>query len=307
MAPRHLLLLTVVCALWGLNAVAAAVALQFMTPVWLTTFRLTALGSPALTIRLPRRYWRPVAIYGIATFAIQFSLYYQGLRFGLPAGVSSVVAQTSVIWSLILSSLVLRERVGAAAWFGSLLSFGGIVLLCWPQAGVRIPLLAVTIGIVGALFGAIGWVVIRKAPGVSNVALNVWGSVAALPLVLPVAWLIEGDPSLQIGTAFRQPMFVAVFVFQALVASLICFPAWTRMVGRYGIARVAPFALLVPIFGVAAAALLLGEQWTARMLGALVIIIGGLAIVQLTPRRPPPPPEQPASYRPSSPGSARTR
>ncbi|HVL59519.1 MAG TPA: DMT family transporter, partial [Burkholderiaceae bacterium] len=191
---------------------------------------------------------------------------------------------THLLWSLLLSRGILGERVGLIGWAGCLLAFAGIVLLSWPGAGASLPLIGVAFGLIGAFSSAVGNIAIRRAPGISNVALNVWGSVIALPVVLVVAWALEGDPSQQMGVAFSTPAFVAAFAFQALVGSALCFPAWTRMIAKYGVSRVTPFTLLVPLFAVASTTLFLGEQWTPRMLAALAIVVAGLSVVQLLPR-----------------------
>lgn len=284
MAPRHLLLMIVVAILWGFNTVPSAIAATYLTPTWLAFTRLSVTAAPVVGgLRLERRYWLPTAIYGIGTFGIQFTLFYQALHAGLPAGVAAVVAQTHVIWALVMSRFVLRERVGALGWLGSMIAFGGIVLLAWPQGEYQLPVSGLAFSLIGAFTSAAGSVAIRRAPGVSNLALNVWGSVFAVPLLAVAGLLLEGDPRAQWSQAFGSLSFVACILFQSLVASALCFPAWTRMIARYGVSKVAPFTLLVPLFAVGSTTIAFGEQWTPRMLAGMALVVGGLGVVQLLP------------------------
>ena len=284
MAPRHLVLMIVVAVLWGFNTVPSAIAVTYITPTWLAFTRVAITGAPVVGgLRLERRYWVPTAIYGIGTFGIQFTLFFMALRAGLPAGVAAVVAQTHVIWALVLSRAILGERTGALGWVGSAIAFAGIVLLAWPQADYRLPALGLAFSLAGAFTSAAGSVAIRKAPGVSNLALNVWGSVFAVPLLAIVAFVLEGDPRPQWANAFGSLTFVACIAFQSLVASALCFPAWTRMIARYGVSKVAPFTLLVPLFAVGSTTVVFGEQWTPRMLVGMGLVVGGLGVVQLLP------------------------
>jgi O-acetylserine/cysteine efflux transporter len=59
------------------------------------------------------------------------------------------------------------------------------------------------------------------------------------------------------------------------------FAAWISLLKRHAAAAVTPFALLVPVFGIASAALLLGERPSALELGGALLICAGLAATLL--------------------------
>jgi len=74
--------------------------------------------------------------------------------------------------------------------------------------------------------------------------------------------------------------------FVAFAATNLAFGLWSMLLQRYRAAVVAPFALLVPMFGMASSALFLGERFdTARLLGAGLIVAGVAA--SSWPRRSP--------------------
>jgi hypothetical protein len=69
---------------------------------------------------------------------------------------------------------------------------------------------------------------------------------------------------------------VGTLLFVALISGLFGFAAWTTLLKRHTAAAVTPFALLVPVFGMASAALLLGERPSALELGGAVLICAGV-------------------------------
>jgi O-acetylserine/cysteine efflux transporter len=67
-------------------------------------------------------------------------------------------------------------------------------------------------------------------------------------------------------------------LYLALIATVVCFGAWAWLIGRYSAALIAPFALLVPIFGMFSSAVLLGEAFNSFKLVAAALVVAGLVI-----------------------------
>jgi O-acetylserine/cysteine efflux transporter len=77
----------------------------------------------------------------------------------------------------------------------------------------------------------------------------------------------------------------AAVLWQALGNTLFGYGAWSWLLARHPAATVSPMALLVPVFGMAASALVLAEPLPAWKLGAAALLIGGLALNLLASRR----------------------
>jgi O-acetylserine/cysteine efflux transporter len=73
-------------------------------------------------------------------------------------------------------------------------------------------------------------------------------------------------------------------LWQAVGNTLFGYGAWAWLMARYPAATVSPMALLVPVFGIGASALLLSESLPVWKLGAAALVIGGLALNLLAPR-----------------------
>jgi O-acetylserine/cysteine efflux transporter len=123
----------------------------------------------------------------------------------------------------------------------------------------------------------------RVARPPDALALLVWASlVAPLPL-LGLSFAFEGQAEIGDALASVDVGGVAALLFVALVSGLFGFAAWMALLKRHTAAAVTPFALLVPVFGIASAALLLGERPSALELGGAVLICAGLAATLAPP------------------------
>ena len=78
-------------------------------------------------------------------------------------------------------------------------------------------------------------------------------------------------------------VWLSVF-WQALGNTLFGYGVWNWLLARHPAATVAPLALLVPVFGMGASALSLGESLPGWKLGAAALVLGGLAVIVLWPK-----------------------
>jgi O-acetylserine/cysteine efflux transporter len=128
----------------------------------------------------------------------------------------------------------------------------------------------------------------RVAQPPDPLALLVWASlVPPLPL-LGLSLLFEGPGEIGAALAGVDAAAIGALLFVALVSGLFGFAVWTTLLKRHTAAAVTPFALLVPVFGIASAALLLGERPSALELGGAALICAGLAATLLPAREPAP-------------------
>jgi len=119
---------------------------------------------------------------------------------------------------------------------------------------------------------------VRAAPGYDPFGFIVWSSlVPVLPFLL-LALAMDGSAQVlrQLGGLDLRALLAVLFL--AWFATLLAYTLWTRLLQRHPAGRVVPFSLLVPVVGLAAAALAFGErpspaQWlgTGAVLAGLVI------------------------------------
>jgi O-acetylserine/cysteine efflux transporter len=112
----------------------------------------------------------------------------------------------------------------------------------------------------------------------------VWSSAFALPPLALLTLLLEGPARIAQGLAAADAAVWAAVVWQAAGNTLFGYAAWGWLLARHPAATVAPMALLVPVFGMGASALLLGEALPAWKLVAAALVLAGLALNLFGPR-----------------------
>ena len=111
----------------------------------------------------------------------------------------------------------------------------------------------------------------------------VWASVFSAPALLMLAFLTEGWPAIRQSVVQADVSAWAAVLWQSLGNTIFGYSAWGWLLARHPTATVAPLALLVPVFGMGASAILLGEPLTAWKLTAAGLVLAGLALNILWP------------------------
>jgi O-acetylserine/cysteine efflux transporter len=219
----------------------------------------------------------------VAIGVLQFGLLFLGMKMGMPAGLSSIVIQMQVFFTIGLVTLLTRERAQRSQLAGAAVAGAGIALVA-----VHLPPstwlgLALTLGAAGSW--AIANLIVKRIPGERPLAVVVWASAVAAIVMLPVALVADG-PGYVWSTIGRMDAAAWLGVaFQAWPTTLLAFGIWAWLLRRYPAALVAPFTLLVPIVGMTSAVLLLGEAVTWWKLAGAALVLGGLALNVLAARR----------------------
>ena len=119
----------------------------------------------------------------------------------------------------------------------------------------------------------------------SGAGSPIWTSaVSVLPLLL-LSWIFEGGGRMVSSVLGMSWLGAGAVLFQAAIATLAAFGAWSQLLARYPASLVAPFSLLVPVFGMSSTALLLGETVSAAKLAGAALVMVGLAVTVTRPVR----------------------
>ena len=286
---RHALLALAVVAVWGTNFVVIKVALAALPPLLLGVLRFTFALLPAVFF-LPRPAvpWRKLAAYGALIGAGQFGLLYLAINGHIAPGLASLVIQIQVFFTIGLAMLADGERLRPLQGLALALASAGIVLIGAHTGGDTsdTSLLGLVLVLVAAASWACGNQVARSMGRVQMLPMVVWSSAFALPPLLLLSLIFEGPARWQLGLeAATLPVWAAV-VWQALGNTLFGYASWGWLLSRHPAATVAPTALLVPVFGMAASAWWLGESLPAWKRGAAALVLSGLALNLFGMRRP---------------------
>jgi O-acetylserine/cysteine efflux transporter len=282
---------------WGVNFVVIKAGLDHLPPLLFCGLRFLAAAVPAIFfLRTPGVAWRWVIIVAALLGVLQFGLLFTGMAAGMPPGLTSLVAQAQAPFTAVFALVLLGERLTRVRIVGLTIAVGGVVLIAL-DLGKTSPVGAFLLVLGAAAAWGLANIAMKRAQPPDSLRFMVWVSAFSVLPLLILSALTEG-PRRDLD-ALREIPWVAVgsILFVGLIATVLGFGVWGYLIHTYSAATVAPFSLLVPVFGVASAALLLGERISPLKLVAGVLIVAGVLAGALS-RTP-----APSAPRPARPGS----
>jgi len=282
LSPRDLALTFGIVALWGFSFVPIKVGLREMPPFAMVALRFFFAAVPLMFfIRRPQMPWRYIAAYGFAIGVWQFGLLFLGMKLGMPAGLSSLVIQLQVFFTIGLGVVFLSEHVHRHNLIGAAISAVGLALLGAYKLGAGDK--GTLIGFLLVIGAAVGWaagnVIAKRAAGAHDedmFALVVWSSIVPpLPLAA-LSYTFEGGTAAWLAVASASALAWGCVLLLAWAATLFGFAQWAGLLHRYPTALISPFALLIPVSGLASGALLLSEALAPLQIAGVLLVFAGL-------------------------------
>ncbi len=287
MSRRHALLGIAIAVVWGLNFVVIEKGLAVFPPLLFSALRFVLVLFPAIFIvKRPAVPFRYIAGVGATSGALQFGLLFVGLSLGMPPGLASLVVQIQVVVTIAIAAVVLGERPQRRQLAGALIAVAGVVLIATTRVGPVVPLGALALCIGGSIAWATGNVITRVARPDDAAGFLVWTALIP-PIPLLAASLVVEGPG-RIATAGRSLTVSAVLalLYVAFLSSGFGYMAWAYLLRRYPASTVATISLMVPVVGLASAAIFVHENPApAELIGAAIVLVG-LALALRVARTP---------------------
>lgn len=284
MTRKDGLLALLVVVVWGLNFVVIKVGLHNMPPLMLAGLRFVLVAFPALLfIARPKVPLRLLLGYGLTISFGQFAFLFCAIKFGMPAGLASLVLQAQAFFTIILGAGVFGERLQGKQLAGITLAVLGVLVLIEASlSGQHIPMIGFALTLAAAFSWACGNIFNKKIMSHTSrppvMSLVVWSALIPIIPFMVASMMFEG-PALMLQSLVSIDLTTILsLVYLAFVATIVGYGIWGALLGRYETWRVAPLSLLVPVVGMASAALLLGESLSVLQLGGAVLIMAGLYI-----------------------------
>ncbi|MDE4453961.1 EamA family transporter [Psychrobacter sp. DAB_AL62B] len=307
MNPIHIALAVLVAFIWGVNFTFIAWALESFPPLMLTALRFFFTAVPLVLFLKPPKFNRTLFIYAIGTFVMQYAFVFTAMHLGASAGLTALLLQVQIFITVLLAYVILGETVNRMQIIGMLVGVLGLGVIALNLGG-DMPL----IGFFCILIAAIGWsfgniaskqvstqsalkatqeesslsVVLpttqkNRASALSALSLVVWGGLIAC-VILTLSSLIFESTAWQVAT-FTQASIKSWLSlgFIVYISTLIGFGLWAHLLAQNTASKVTPFALLVPVFGMATSVLLLGEVVTWWKMLAMLLILSGLVLANM--------------------------
>ncbi len=283
---RTMLPIVVLTLVWGCNWPILKLGVSELAPLTFRAFTLPLAGIGLLavarasgeSIRIPRALWPTVVTLAIFNITGWNGLILFGVQ-QMPAGRSAILAYTMPVWATIVSMFVLNESIGRRKAIGLALGMAGMgVLLGDDLTALRGRPFGALMILGAAIVWAIGTVMLRKfKPPVPQNALTGWMMIVGwIPLVVLAPLFDPGWlghlPNLS-GTAWFAIVYNIVF------AGTIAHWAWFTLARTLPVAVSSLSSLPVPVVGVFAGIVVLGERPGAAEWIALALVVSALVAV----------------------------
>lgn len=272
---NHIILTVVMIVLWGLNFICIKIALQEIPPFLLVFLRFFFSAFPfVFFFEKPKGRRVDLVLYGVFTFAFQYIFLFYAMKIGAPPGISSLLIQTQALFTLILASTFLREKISFQKWLGVFIAFIGII-----ECGFFLKGELNFNHLFFILFASFSWgagnLFSKRLKAKHPLGLVVWGSLCALPFVLIASLLNDGpEAMLHLFTEVHLKTIFAVS-YIVYISTLVCFSIWGFLLSKYKSADIAPLTLFVPIVGFLSSYFVFEEQFTVpKCVASLFIFIG---------------------------------
>lgn len=284
---------------WGGSFVAIKQALHYLTPLQLVWMRFIPASLTFVLLLWPserkvvpallRAHWRALSAMGLLGVVI----YHLALNTGeqlIPAGTASMVIALNPAFVLLLSALVLHERVGWTQALGLGLAFVGLFVIVRYAGGGQVDfryLRGVLITVIAPLAWA-SYTIISRPLAARYPALAIT-AIANILGTLPILLTTRGELFTRI-TRLPWDGWLSV-LYLALICTVVGFTVWNAALRHLEASRAGSFVYLSPLWGVILSQVLLHEPMSPALLLGAAIVFGGVALVNR-------PSSAPASPRP---------
>ncbi|WP_028225778.1 DMT family transporter [Paraburkholderia ferrariae] len=289
---QAVILMIVLCAIWGLQQVAIKSTNVALPPVFQAGLRSTI--AALLVWGWARSRGTPLfredgtlgaGLFAGVLFAGEFVCIFLGLTMTSASRMAVFLYTAPCFTALGLHWFTPGERMRRTQWVGVAVAFAGMALAFadgFARTGTK-DMHAILTGLAGDALGVLAgalWaattVVVRSSTLAHVSASKTLFYQLAVSGVVLLA-LAAGLGQIEVRTV--TPLAVAALGYQAVVVAFVSYLTWFWLLTRYMASRLSVFSFLTPLFGVTFGVLLLGESFSSRFLAAALLVLAGIALV----------------------------
>lgn len=267
--------------IWSSAFTSARVLVTNAPPLTVSALRFLLAGLVALalarvfgqSLRLTPGQWRLTILFGICQNALYLGLNFVAMQ-TVEASLAAIIASSLPLLVALAGWLISGETVRPLGLVGLAAGIGGVILIMGTRITQGVDLGGIALCGIAALALTFATLAVRGASAGGNLISVVgWQMlVGCMALAVPAALLETWEENL------TQPVIIA-FAYTVIMPGIVATLIWFWLVGRIGATRAATFHFLNPVFGVAIAAILLGEAvGPLDALGVLITTLGILAV-----------------------------
>ncbi len=251
----------------------AALALRFLISGLIGVGIASALGQ---SMRLTRRQWTGVLIFGICQNALYLGLNFVAMQ-TIAASLAAIIASTMPLLVALAGWLVFGTKVKPLGLAGLVAGLVGVTLIMGARVQGGVDLFGLGLCVLGVISLTVATMAVLGASSGGNVLM-----IVGLQMLVGSAALWGPALILEDMIVTWNWQLIVAFIYTTLVPGLGATLIWFLLVGRIGAVRASTFHFLNPFFGVFIAALLLNERVGALDIVGVAVIAAGILAVQLS-------------------------
>ena len=257
------------------------IAQMGIPPLFYAALRVSILALILLPfLRWHKGQMKAVLIGGLGYGAFNYAFMFPAMDL-TTASAAAVTIELYMPFSIILSVLILGERIGPWRIFGCVLAFLGVVLI-----GLGTPSEAAGPGFVlgigfmacAAMSEAIGAVSVKSVKSINPVQLLAWFGIVGSVVLWPLSLTLESGQMSAFAPETRVNFGLAL-VYSVLLVSLVAHGSYYWLLQRLPIHTVAPSGLMTTVIGVIAGIWILKEAPTVILFAGALITLSGISII----------------------------
>lgn len=261
-----------ITAAWGACFVVIQWGLRDAPLLWYAALRALVAGAALLALAAiqhrpsPRgaRAWGLITVLGLVNVTLAFATMFAGVAGGA-TGTAAVLANAQPLLILLPAWWLYGERLSPQTAAALVVGFAGLVLVAVPGGGGAGAILS----LLSAVAVTAGTLLSRRLGGLDLVTATGWHLLIGGVALAGLAAAVEGAPVIT-----WTPRFVVSLAFLALVGTAATTVAWFTEARHSRLDTLTTWTFLTPVFGIALAAVVLGERpggWTAVGLTAVLV------------------------------------
>lgn len=287
MDPRAIGMGLAFAVMWSSAFTSARVIVQYAPPLSALSLRFLISGLAGVLIAralgqswaLSRSQWRSLAIFGVCQNALYLGLNFVAMQW-IEASLAAIIASTMPLLVALAGWLVFRERLPALGVLGLLAGMVGVAIIMGARLSGGADLVGVALCVLAVISLSVATMAVRGTKSDGNALM-----IVGLQMLVGSAALIPAALFFDEGAVRWTWQLVVAFLYTTAVPGLLATLVWFLLVNRIGAVRAAVFHFLTPFFGVAIAAILLGEALGPLDVLGVLVIAGGILAVQLSKQR----------------------
>ena len=251
----------------------SALALRFLISGLIGVGIAWALGQSA---RLSRRQWLGVVIFGVCQNALYLGLNFVAMQ-TIPASLAAIIASTMPLLVALSGWLVFGNKIRPLGIAGLIAGVIGVVIIMGARLQGGVDVFGVVLCVIGVVSLTVATLAVLGASSGGNVLM-----IVGLQMLVGSAMLWIPALTFEVWDVTWNWQLGVAFGYTTLVPGLLATLVWFLLVGRIGAVKASTFHFINPFFGVAIAAIILGERIGVLDIAGVAIIAGGILAVQLS-------------------------